>query len=484
MINLIKNEFYKIFHKKSTYVLMSIIAILILATNIITNYYDNLNYNYSSGSLHIDELKNELNNLNPEDVNYLIEKISLSTTIKISEYEDDFEYNSWQTNYLYYVMYPLVNEYYNELYMMENEEKANLILNEMNEYYNLLINNNYTVILNLKLEEEKDLLTSLEEDYSLNKTENLETNIKIQEEKIEVLEKFIETDTEPNYDNYLYESYENLSYIIEEYYNFDIDSLENDPKGENQSRYESIHASYLTNKYMLDNQINLNEQNLQYTLKHFIRDNAMFIAVFIIMISANILSNEYSKGTIKTLLLAPHSRIKIVSSKIITSILMIPLILIFMLIIQFIIGGILYGFDSLNNPVIMYVTETSSLSETNIFIYFLQDILLYLPLFIMLTMITFTITSIFPSASFAIVISLLTYITFPLINAFITYYNVEWLRYFISIPWEYFTTYFRTGNYPLDGVTTTFAIIMSVIYFVALTVTSIIFFKKKDVKNI
>lgn len=80
---------------------------------------------------------------------------------------------------------------------------------------------------------------------------------------------------------------------------------------------------------------------------NFFQEYMFMIIVFGVMIAGAIVSDEYNKGTIKSLLITPYKRSTILLSKFITSILLTIIFIVFAYLMQIVIGGLFLGFDSL-----------------------------------------------------------------------------------------------------------------------------------------
>ena len=75
--------------------------------------------------------------------------------------------------------------------------------------------------------------------------------------------------------------------------------------------------------YILENKEDINNtSDLRFILTNFYSEYLFLILVFGVMIAGAIVSEEYSKGTIKSLLITPYKRSKILLSKFITVILL------------------------------------------------------------------------------------------------------------------------------------------------------------------
>ena len=66
MINLIKNEIYKIFHKLSTYIVLIIALLFVILTNVIYREFDDFGTVETLSEIDINEVNNYINNYNPK----------------------------------------------------------------------------------------------------------------------------------------------------------------------------------------------------------------------------------------------------------------------------------------------------------------------------------------------------------------------------------------------------------------------------------
>lgn len=96
MGSLIKNELIKIFRKKSTYIVLIILALFVVLTNFIYKYMMSMinQGNYNTSDQYIEYAREQLNNINPESdrENY----IQLKTDVDFYELMKQFDENSWQ----------------------------------------------------------------------------------------------------------------------------------------------------------------------------------------------------------------------------------------------------------------------------------------------------------------------------------------------------------------------------------------------------
>ena len=229
-------------------------------------------------------------------------------------------------------------------------------------------------------------------------------------------------------------------------------------KNIDDEKYEEIVERMALEKYAVENNIQynilLNSENTNAPLPKDARiilmkifDNFDIIFVFIVIaISSTIISEEYSKGTIKNLFVKPHKRAKIMCSKIITNIFIVIIIIVFMVLLQYTIGGLIFGFNSYSLDAIIYNKADQSINVMNLSYYMINLIINKVSLYILLIAIGILISSFTSNIALNILISLGIYIIF-------NYSNIEYSPIILIV----------------------FAIIIDML--------SLVIFQNKDVKN-
>jgi len=113
------------------------------------------------------------------------------------------------------------------------------------------------------------------------------------------------------------------------------DNLSTDEK----NSYNNAKNQLLTNEYIINNKVDINNtQSLKTVLQGFFDEYEFFLVTFIIMVAGAIVSDEFNKGTIKSLLIVPFKRSQILGAKFITVLLMVPIISLITLIFELIVG--------------------------------------------------------------------------------------------------------------------------------------------------
>ena len=200
------------------------------------------------------------------------------------------------------------------------------------------------------------------------------------------------------------------------------------------------------------------------------------------MISGSIMSEEFNKGTVKSLLITPHTRKSIHLSKLITIMLMIIFGILITFIFELIIGGIFFGFDSLSVPVVNYDLGKNSLSVLNIFPYFLLITICKVPYILLSYLLAFSLSTILCNTAFSIAITFFGLITESIINALALDYKIKFLNYFITTNWN--LSYFLFGGTSPYNISLFQSIITCLIYALIMIIISLYIFTRKNIKNI
>ena len=248
--------------------------------------------------------------------------------------------------------------------------------------------------------------------------------------------------------------------------------------------YQLEKECFYINKYILDNKQNYNKQNnLSYQLRTIVDDYEIFVVITILIIASTIVAEEFREGTIKLLLIKPYSRGKILLSKYFAVIITLLIVILYLILLQLMIGGFIFGFSSLKIPVIVYNFSEGCVIEYNIFIYMLIRILTKIPMLIMLISISFCFSTVINNISTSITLPLFIYIFTSSINYFIVEYKINIFKYFINVNWD-FNSYLFGGISKIDGLSFNFSLIVWIIYFVVIMIFTYLNFKKKNIRNI
>lgn len=485
MSSLIKNELTKIFKKKSIYITLLVVLAFVILTNCIYKFFFTRGSEYGYSDSYITYIKEDLAKLDPTNPSDTSMYIDLKSQLDTYELMQKYDEGAWQRQIIASQVATYVNEKNTYLYSAEkDEEKANEIENKINDTLQKLENDDWRYFANLDLEQANEKIQLLEEQKAntQDRQQLEELEISIENAKIdkEVAKYRVDKDIKygTDYLNEALSTYQNYAKNIIQMGNFD--NLEYEEKLEYNKSLEEKELS----KYIIENKQDINKTNdTRGILKNFFSEYGLFIIVIVVMIAGTIVSEEFNKGTVKLLLIKPYSRTKILLSKYITILIMTVFAIAIILLMELIVGGIVFGYDSLTIPVVEYNFNTSQLEILNIFTYVGIEILTQLPMIILLATLAFALSTIFTNSALAITISLLGFMSPSIINALVIQYKVNFMKFFVTMNWD--LSEYLFGNLPsMQGMTLGFSIIMCLIYLFAMIIPTFIIFKKKNIKNI
>lgn len=486
MFTLIKNEFFKMFHKKSIYIFTIVAILFSLLVTFVYKEMAKVDFNDPSWGYTEYESKDYYKEImatsEKNSYEYTDALASLETVELLEKYDEkDWRHNIIQKNYA-----SIAREYYqsknNDYFYHEqgvDYEK------KYNDFRSSLENSDWRYFVNLELEDLKRQIASIEEykkENSKMKEDELDSNneqIFILSENVRMLEYRLKENVcyGDDYLNRAINTITSSSYTMYEYNKLDASK---------KAKYDDLYTvtEYHKAQYILDNKLDTTkETQLRNIFMEFFSEYGFLILVFIVMIAGTIVSEEYHKGTIKSLLTIPRTRTKILLSKFIASILMIPFFIGVLLLIQTLLGVIILGTESLGNPVLVYNFDTLSIESVSIVKYCLLQFITRLPEYILLMTLAFTLSTLFTNSAVAIAVTLCGSFGSSIINALAQATNQKIImNYFVTSNWN--LSYYLFGGQSPYGTSMIHALIVCLVYFVIMIGLSFIVFKKRDVKNI
>ncbi len=485
--SLVKNELIKIFKKKTIYITMGVIFLLLIFMNCMFKYADNgntINY-YLYSENYVQSLKSELETLNPDKPSDVTTYINILSDIQLSEIMEQHKDAEWKLAIINERIAPYISERNTYQYGAEkNEKQVEIINQEIDELLAKLDENDWKYFAREDLAQAEQQIEELNrqkeqtEDTAVIK--NIDSQIQTAKTEKEIAEYRLNKEI-PYGNDYLNRAISNLQMA-----NSNLASFENTDELTYQEKLE--YNSYLEvqaeSRYILDtgNDIN-NSDSLKGILQNFYSQFGIFLIVVVVMIAGTIVSEEFNKGTIKLLLVKPYTRSKILMAKAITTLIMIIFVIIVTLLMEILIGGVIFGFDSLSEPVVAYNFNTNTIQEMNIFANLGLQTLTQLPMIILLATLAFAISTIFSNSTLAITISLLGYMSSSIINQLAIGYDLQFLKYFVTMNWD-LSMYLYGGLPYMEGMSMLLSILICVVYFLIMMIPTFIVFKKRNIKNI
>ncbi len=460
MLNLVKNEIYKILHKKGTIIVLCITALfMVLISALMADdsiYYVNTELGYDVDAE--DELQNKIK----EEMNTLFNGITG---------------DNWQ----YYVsgdVYDIVSSYYT------NKKAGTLdetLEKKYNDYKEALLSDDWKFFVNEKLDAAKASLNEYQESliFAQNKTQKQDIECMIFSTKVEI--EMLEYRLKENLSfgsDYLNTAIDDINRTA-----YSVKSYEYGVSDDNKVTIEYAIKEYYQSRYILENKEDINnESDLRYLIVNFYENYIFLVMVFGIMIAGSIVSDEYNKGTIKSLLITPFKRSSILFAKFITVILLTLIFIAIAYFMQIVIGGIFLGFDSLSNSYAVYNLSSKSLEVMSLFKYVLINSVATLPQILLLVTLAFMASVVIGNTAVSIVIAFAGVIGAPIINMIASMYKIKILKYFVTINWNF--NYYLFGGTSPYKTSLTHAIIVCIIYFLIMVITTFVVFNKKNIKNI
>ena len=485
--NLVKNELVKIFKKKTIYITMVVIFLLLIFMNCMFKYanggskYDYYLYNEN----YINSLRSELETLNPEKTSDVTVYIDLLSEIQLSEMMEQHKDAEWKLAIIDERIAPYITERNTYQYGAEKDEtQVEAVNQEINDLLAKLDEGDWKYFARedlAKAEQQIEQLNAQKEQTEDKAVlENIETELDNAQMEKEIAEIRLNKEI-PYGTDYLNRAISNLQTANTSLANFkNIEELTYQEKLE----YNSYLEDQAESRYILETGKDIyNTNSLKGILENFYSQFGIFLIVVVVMIAGTIVSEEFNKGTIKLLLVKPYTRNKILMAKAITTLIMIIFIIVVTLVMQILIGGIIFGFDSLSEPVVAYNFNTNTMEEMNIFANLGVQTLTQLPMIILLATLAFAISTLFTNSTLAITISLLGFMSASIINQLAIGYDLQFMKYFVTMNWD--LSIYANGALPyMEGMSMTLSIIICVIYFLIMMIPTFVVFKKRNIKNI
>ena len=486
MSNLIKNELTKIFKKKSIYIILFVTLAFVILSNCMYKYfYNSGNYSYYSES-YVEYAREAIKGLDPNKTSDTKMYIEYKTVLDVYDMMQEYPSDAWQTQIIASTVESYVTERNTYLYGAEkNVEQASKIDEQINELTKRLKNDDWKYFANEELQTAEEKVKALEDEKNSTddkqRLESLDSEIAVAQIDLDVAKYRVDEDIKygQDYMNTALSKYQEYSYTIEQ-----MDSSNTDLTYQEKKDYNEAIQEREISKYVIENHVDVEKANdLRGILSRFFSEFGLFIIVIVVMIAGTIVSEEFNKGTIKLLLVKPYSRNKILLSKFITVLIITVFAIVVILGMEVIVGGLIFGFDSLSVPVVVYNFNTNMLQEINVFAYLGTQIIMILPSIILLATLSFALSTIFTNSPVAIALPLLGYMGVAVINQLAMQYNIGFLRYFVTLNWD-FTQYLYGGMPLMEGLTPEFSVVICLLYFLIMLIPTFVIFKKKNIKNI
>lgn len=491
MTNLIKNELYKVFKRKSIYILLVIMLCIITLNTFLTKKYsmDDSVSTLTDQKYELQELKRTIDSYDKNSPGEKEEYYNTLSNIELYELTDKYK-EPWKKILIRENLRDIIHSMNNAKYIEKDIEAYNEYKKEYDAFLKELDSNDWKYFVNKEIKTTTDEIASLEKEREKAKNKELyNSRIKEEKNKLEKLKLRLEKDI-PYDNNYLNTALEDYNPTPQTYKEFKESIIKNTSEFNIKEEYQ-IKRQYIeymknnaNNKYIIDNKVDINSpKTTRNLLINTLSDNFLFIMIIVAAGAGSIVSTEFDKGTIKLLLIRPYSRNKILLSKYIVSMFMIIFAILSAFIMQLIIGGIFFGFSSLNIPVIIYNFVQNKVMHINLFKYIFDNVLAVLPEFILLATLAFAISTITNVSTLGVALPIVGVGAADIINLIAINRNIIPLKYFVTLNWN-FTNYLYGGVNSFPTLSIPFSILICTIYFLIMIITAFIVFNKRNIKNI
>ncbi len=469
MINLIKNELTKVFHKKSIYIMLIIMAavtILGIILSIIFNdevisSLENYTYDYEATILEEDLKNYDLSN-ETEKANYIVVKTEYLATKDRMKFKDTYKKN-YVDEYAYdYIQCEVENE------VNGNTEEAEECKQKHIEIVEEIEKHDWKYFVEKDLKEVKEKL----KEPAIPGFEDIRISYETEEKALEYQLKYniSPNDRRKSIIDY-YRSYRNtyLSYEKKE------KILDEDEK----KLYRTAKGNYKIAEYKLDNNILYDEYGSLVALDETYKGAGFFVIITIALIAGSIVSDEFNKGTIKQLLIRPHTRSKILLSKLITAFIVFIFVLLVHYLLNFVSSLVTGDAKEVFMPLLRYNFNADTVYKESLIVSLILGSLKILPCYLIIMTFSFLASTVTKNDALGILAGIGIYFGGNLLNVFLTIRKL-WINNFIpTLCWD-LNSYL--SNYePLSSII--LPVIVDIVTIVAMLVVAFIVFKKTDIKN-
>lgn len=482
MISLIQNELKKIFKKKSLLITLLVTLAFIILTNVIykldfgNSYYD---YIEEEISFYGEQLKT----LDPEKDKDMYAQYK--TELEVYQLVKKYDEKSWQAKIIQSEMRSCISNINYYTYQEKSDSGLKIAKAKYDEYIKRLDTDDWRYFAEEEVKEKNTEIDELKamQEKTTNKLEikELQSQIRGYEISRQIATWRLEKDI-PYGNDYKNNCLNSYMVAMEDIRSYDFGETEKNYDSKKQ--YYKAQETAAINKYDIENETTVGDtSSAKGILLSTFDEYEIFLIVMFMMTAGVIVSEEFSKGTIKLLLIKPYKRSTILASKFITSIIVAIIVILLVLLMQFVVGGLIQGFDSFRNPTIIYDHTINNVKQINTIQYLAMQALGKAPMYILLMTLAFAFSTIFTNSALAITISLLGYMGSSVINMLALNLKLNWIKYFVTPNWN-LTEYFWGGIPTFEGITLPFSIAIIVIYMVIMLVPTFIIFQKKNIKNI
>lgn len=243
-----------------------------------------------------------------------------------------------------------------------------------------------------------------------------------------------------------------------------------------ESDKRSLNSRIMINEYYIEHDMAPEGVNVWSQLDDSL-EMIMLVVIVTVVVAGDIVSSEFSGGTIKMLLIRPVNRTKVLLSKYVAVLMYAAFMMTILYVTVYLLGGILFGFDGADRPYIYISPDDNTIQEMTMIKHILLNICLdIVPLILTVTM-AFMISAALRSTALAIMVSMMG--LFVGMNIVEFFSNYSWVKYILFTNLS-LGQYFE-GPIRIEGMTLSFSLTVLAVYFVVFHLFAWLLFTKRDV---
>lgn len=228
------------------------------------------------------------------------------------------------------------------------------------------------------------------------------------------------------------------------------------------------------------------EENINPTAKtnwHFMNDVVIgvttLVTLFSVIVASAIVAAEFSDGTIKQLLIRPHKRWKILLSKYVAVIINALILMAVLFFSGFIVGILFFGLGDFQAPFFEYTLDGQK--EAVLGTQFLLKTVYFLPSLLMITTISFMLSTLFKSQAVAVGIGIFVLFVSSTLGGLIIMLAEEytWAKFLIFPHLD--LTVFAFQDKILQNITLAGSLSILSVYYIVFMIATFVYFQKRDV---
>lgn len=240
---------------------------------------------------------------------------------------------------------------------------------------------------------------------------------------------------------------------------------------------DMLESNIKQNEYAIENNISPYEKTTWKYMKEMAPISSL-IGLFVIVVASDIVSSEFSKGTIKMLLIRPYSRWKILLSKFLATLGFAFVMWLVVIATTWLVGGLAYGFGGIDQTYLV-VADMQEVRERTVVEYVFANIGVEFIELTALVALSFMISTLFMSNSVAIGVAMFTMFAGNTIVMLLA--NKDWIIYTLFANMD-LSTLIDGQNQLIKDLTLPFSISMLAIYTAVMLAITFTVFQKRDVK--